>query len=183
MDYVHHMKLLLGPLRRLERLSRGQVSCSLRLILSQLAQNNRRFQHLSPSVHIVPEDDQAVYPCLELISQATRDGLIALQTSESLLLAEFFQLVEKYFLAFDVKRVSLSEMNPEKKPVVSVAERLQELELIVPSLLAVSNQFCKMCLLLFKLTFSVRWTDPSFEERTESESNVIPNDERQNSAT
>lgn len=141
LDYVHHLKLLLGPLRRLKRLSRGPVSTSLRIILSEFSRNNKHFQHLTTSVHIVPDDDQAVAPCLELISAATRNGLRALATMESLLLADFFELVERYFQAFDVKRTKLSESNPEGRPVASIAERLNELEIIVPAIQKVSS-FC-----------------------------------------
>ncbi len=136
MDYVHHIKIALGPLRRLDSLSVGDISLSLKIITDEMGKGN--FSHLKFSEHISPEDDQAVEPCLELIGKTTRDSLHALRRRNASLLADYFALLERYFLAFDIKRTRPDEHNPHDRPVLSMHARLVELDEIVPLLIKAS---------------------------------------------
>ena len=92
------------------------------------------FAHLTISMHLNPQDMMGVPVVLELIGPETCKEL---GTQPATDLADFFSLLWSYWLLWDIRRTSVTQFNPLGLPVMTLAERLQQMNGIVPSLLRV----------------------------------------------
>ena len=153
-DFPHLLKTKLSVLRLLRKLSTEGRWFSLFVIINaKLA--GKGFAHLTMEHHINPQDKMRVAPALELIGPETRHDLHALGTTEALDLETYFELLERYYRAFDVKRTSATQPNPHHLPIMTLDERLEEIEEVTEQLLTVrwvcaclSPNFFLSCLVL-----------------------------------
>ena len=132
-DYPHTLKTLLAAVRLLRSLELGTESFSLMVIIREMGLGN--FSWLTISKHINPEDAQSVSAVLALIGPKTVAALRALTANrKAQLLADYLELLWRFWLLFDIKRMSAEEPNPYNLPIMSVQDRLVELRLVAASL-------------------------------------------------
>ena len=139
-DYVHVFKLLAKKLRNQKELRIRDVdgvwhAISLEIIENAMAKGH--FLHLSSFYHLYPKDMMKVGPLLDLVAERTTAELRQLATTENgaeqtamLLLAEYLEQCRGYFAVFDVKRTHASQDNPKHLPVVSLAQRCDDIRSI-----------------------------------------------------
>jgi hypothetical protein len=146
-DYPHLLKTMLGVLRLLRNLSIDGRFFSLFVIINaKLAGNG--FKHLTMEEHINPKDKMRVQPVLTLIGEQTQHDLRALGTQEALDLETFLALCERYYYLWDHKRTMATQSNPHRLPVMSLAQRLDEIKEVTKALLEVRRP----CASSFNLT-------------------------------
>ena len=135
-DSPHHLKTLQTVLRNLEEMtSPDGIPFDLYVVLDE--KKRGLFEKLRCDVHLNPRDRMAVQPVLDLIGLTTQKALETLGTPAALALREWFALCLRYWDLWDIKRTREDQHNPLGRPVMSLSDRLTELDDVVERMLKV----------------------------------------------